>query len=76
MTIKYYSDHRKHRYELVDERKEQSNRIFVDEKLEIRVILVCRTTSAHKCRKNIWIQTIQYYFSKRTISADKHNGFI
>ena len=33
ITIKYYSDHRKHRYELVDEpKKKQFNRILIDKK--------------------------------------------
>ena len=47
ITIKYQSDHRKHRYELLDKPKKQSNRIFLDEKL---VIVDCRTTAAHKFR--------------------------
>ena len=32
ITIKYLSDRRKHRYELVEEPKKQVNRIFIDEK--------------------------------------------
>ena len=50
VTTKYYSDHRKHEYELVDEPKKQRNGIFIDEKLVIKVIIDCRTTSAHKFR--------------------------
>ena len=53
ITEKYHSDHRKHRYELVDEPKKQCNRIFVDEKLAIKVIMDCRTTSAHKFRTRL-----------------------
>ena len=41
-------DHRKHRHELVDEPKKQSNRIFIDEKLATKVIMDCRTTSVRK----------------------------
>ena len=33
ITIKYHSDHRKHRYELVEGPKKEANRIFIDEKL-------------------------------------------
>ena len=57
ITIKCHSYHRKHRYELVDERKKQSIRIFIEEKLAIKVIMDCRATAAHKFKK-IRIQTI------------------
>ena len=53
IAIKYYSDHRKHRYELVEEPKKQSNRIFIDEELAIKVIMDCRTTSAHEFRATL-----------------------
>ena len=53
ITTKYHSDHRKHRYELVEEPKKQCNRIFIDEKLAIKVIMDCRTTSAHKFRTRL-----------------------
>ena len=33
ITIKYHSDHRKHRYELENEPKQKWNRIFIDKKL-------------------------------------------
>ena len=36
---KYHSDHRKCIYELVEEPKKQCNRIFIDEKLAIKVIM-------------------------------------
>ena len=48
ITIKYHSDHRKHRYELETEPNKQCNRIFTDEILPVKVIMNCRTTSAHK----------------------------
>ena len=53
ITIKYHSDHPKHRYELVEEPKKQVNRIFIDKKLTIKVIMNCRTTSAHKFRTRL-----------------------
>ena len=33
ITIKYHSNHRKHRYEVVTESKKQCNRIFIDKKI-------------------------------------------
>ena len=49
ITTKFNSTHRNHRHELVEEPKKQVNIIFIEEKLAIKVIIDCRTTSAHKC---------------------------
>ena len=49
ITIKYHSDHRKHRYELEDKAKTW-NRIFRDKKLTVKVIMDCRKTSPNKFR--------------------------
>ena len=49
-TIKYISNQRKHRFELVDEQKKQPNRIFINKELIIKVIIDCRTTAVHKFR--------------------------
>ena len=46
--IKYFSGHRKHGYELVDEAKEQPNAIFIPKKIANKVINDCRTTVTHK----------------------------
>ena len=43
-TLKHLSHHRKHRYELVNEPKKQSNRTFIDEKLAFKVIMDRRKT--------------------------------
>ena len=53
ITMKYHSDHRKHRYKLAEEPKKQVKRIFIDEKLALKVIMDCRTTSAHKFRTRL-----------------------
>ena len=53
IATKYNLNHRQHRYELVKELKRQVNRIFIDEKLAIKVIMDCRTTSAHKFRTRL-----------------------
>ena len=52
-TIKYYSDHRKHRYEVLEEPKKQCNIICIDKKLAIKVIKDFRTTSAHRFRTRL-----------------------
>ena len=44
ITTKYRPDHKKHRYEITEEPKKQCNRIFVDKKLAVKVIVDCRTT--------------------------------
>ena len=47
ITIKYHSNHRRHRHEIVNKSRKQCNRIFIDEKLAIKVIMGFGTTSAH-----------------------------
>ena len=49
-TIKYISNQRKHRFELVDEQKKQPNRIFINKESIIKVIIDCRTMAVHKFR--------------------------
>ena len=49
VLIKYNSDHWKHKYEVVEEPK-NNGRIFLGKILAIRVSMDCRTTSAHKFR--------------------------
>ena len=44
LRTKYHSDHRKHRYELVEEPKKQCYRIFINEKLVKKVINVTKKT--------------------------------
>ena len=68
ITTKYHLSHKKHRYELVDEPKKQSNWIFMDEKVAIKVIMDFRATAANEFR------TIQCHFNKRTISANKNEN--
>ena len=50
MNFSFTNLNRKHRYKLVDEPTKQCYKIFIDEKLAIKVIRNCRTTSAHKFR--------------------------
>ena len=53
ITTKHNSNHRKHKNELVEEVKKQCNRIFIDEKLAVKVTTDSRTTSAHKFRARL-----------------------
>ena len=49
ITTIYHSNHRKNRYEVVEESKKQVNGTFIDKKLAIKVwIMDCHTTSAYK----------------------------
>ena len=52
ITTRYNSDHKKQNG-LVEEQKKQCNIIFLDEKFAIKVIIDCRTTSAHKFRARL-----------------------
>ena len=74
IAIKYNSDQRKYRYEVADKPEKQCDTAFMDKTLVIKVIMDCRTASAHKFR--IRIQTIWCHFNKRTISANKNNEFV
>ena len=73
-TIKYHSDHRKHKYELDEEPQKQVNRIFIDESLAIKVIMDCRTTSAHKLRTRLEFKL--YVILTEEQSVLKKNEFI
>ena len=68
ITTKYHQDHGKHRYELVDEPKKQSNKIFIKEKLAVEVIMDCRTTSAHAFRTRLG-------FKQHNVILTKNNQF-
>ena len=48
IIIKYHSDQIKHRNERVEEPKKYINRTFINEKLVVKIIMDCRTTSAPK----------------------------
>ena len=57
---KYNSDQTNYNYELVEEPKKHFNRIFVNEKLAIKVIMDCRTAeTAKKFRARLVVE--QYH---------------
>ena len=58
-------DHRKHRYELVEEPKKQCNRFFMDEKLAVKVIMDLRTTSAHKFNTTLGFKQYDVILTKQ-----------
>ena len=64
ITTKYNSNHRKHRYELVEEPKKQVNIIFIGEKLAIKVTMDCRTISAHKFRARLGFKKYDVILTK------------
>ena len=64
IATKYNSYHRKHRYELVEEAQNYVNRIFIDEKLAIKVIMDCRTTMAHKFTTRLGFKQYDVIFTK------------
>ena len=79
ITKKYRSNERTQRYELVGEPKKQCKIIFIDKELTIKVIIDCKTTSAHihsPVYKKIRIQTIWCCLNERIISANKDNELI
>ena len=64
ITTKYDTNHRKHRYELIKEPKKQVNSIFMDEKLAIKVVTDCKTTSALKCRTRLGFKQYDVILTK------------
>ena len=64
ITKRYNSNHRKHKYELVEEPKKQVNRIFIDQNLTIKVILDCRTTSAQKFKTRLGFKQYDVILTK------------
>ena len=64
ITTKYNSNHRKQRYELIEEPKKQVNKIFISKKLAIKVIMDCRTTSAHKFRIRLIFKQYDFISTK------------
>ena len=59
----------------IDEPKKQFNRIFIDE-LVIKLIMDCRTKSAHTFRTRLGFKQYNVILTKKTISAHKNNEFI
>ena len=64
ITTKENPNHRKHRYELVEEPKKHCNRIFIDENLVTKVIMDCRTTSAYKFRARLGFKQYDVILTK------------
>ena len=60
----YHSDKRKHRYELVEEPKKQVNRIFINGKLAIKLIMDFTTTSANKFRTRLGFKQYDVLLTK------------
>ena len=52
-TVKYFSGHREHWYELEDEPKKQPKWISMRKKLATKIIMDCRTTASHHFRRRL-----------------------
>ena len=76
ISTEYNSNHAKHRYELVEEPKKQANRIFINEKLEIKVIMDCRAKSVHKFRTRLGFKQYDVILIKKQSMLTKNNKFI
>ena len=75
-TIKYISNHRKNRFELVDEQKKQPNRIFVNKESIIKVTIDCRTTAVHKFRTRLGFKQYDVILNMvQLVLLDKKSSF-
>ena len=70
-TATYNSNHRKHGYELLEEKKKQVNRIFIDEKLTVQVIIDCRTTMAYNFRTTLGFKQCDVILTKEKLVLTK-----
>ena len=68
ISAKCHSDHSviqmSHRHELDNKSENQYNRNFIDIKLDTRVIMDCRTTSAHKFRTRLGFKQYDIILTK------------
>ena len=75
-TIKYISNHRKNRFELVDEQKKQPNRIFVNKESIIKVIIDCRTMAVNKLRTRLGFKQFDVILNiEQLVLLDKKSSF-
>ena len=63
-TLKYLLNHRKHRYELIDEPKKQFYIIFIDRKLAIKEDMDCRATLANKFMTRLGFKQNDFILTK------------
>ena len=63
ITITYHSDQRKYRYEQAEDPKKPVNKIFIDEKLAVKVIMDC-TTLAHEFRTSLGFKQFDVILTK------------
>ena len=75
-TIKYISNHGKHRLELVDEQKKQPNRIFINKESMIKLIIDCRTMAVHKFRTRLGFKQYDVILNiEKSVLLDKKSSF-
>ena len=76
IKTKYHSDQRKHRYEVVEEPKNQFNRTFTNAKLAVKVVMDCRTTLANKFGTRLGFKQCDVILPKEQSVITKQNEFI
>ena len=71
VITKQNSNHRKHRYELLEEPKKQVNTIFIVETLALNVIMDCRAAPAHKFRARLGFKQYDVILAERQSALTK-----
>ena len=73
-TVKHLSDHRKHKYELVDKPVRQPSKIFTGKEIATKIIMDCRAAAQHQFRKRLGFKQYdqRMYVNQRAINADKN----
>ena len=64
ITTKYNSNHKKYKYELVEEPKKQCNTLFIDKKLAIKVIMDCKRALAPTFRARLGLKQYDVILTK------------
>ena len=75
-TTKYHSHYSKHRHERDNKSRKQCNISFIDKKIANKVIMDCRTTSAHKFRKRLEFKQHDVILTKEpSVQTKKKSSF-
>ena len=74
-TTKYHPHYSKHRHELDNKSRKQCNISFIDKKIANKVIMDCRTTSAHKFRKRLEFKHDVILTKEPSVQTKKKSSF-
>ena len=67
ITNRYYQMYKKHRYELVNNRKKQSNRRFLCSYLALEIIMNCKTDESCNFKRNLGFKLHDVINTKETV---------